>query len=150
MIPIADLEKQLGYSLDSSLNWEDDDPFKLPLEYQGLDDFDKSDQQQSDPQYPASIISIFSKNYMMQPDNLNYDSICIEVCLMEKNGKHQRFIVSANQKLIDLANAFDCPCDRIVVNQEEDTGRFLFFENVFYNDTAVEQDLSEYFLFFNY
>ena len=149
MISIADLEQQLGYSLDSSHNWEADDPFKLPLEYQGLDDFDESEQQQSDHQYPASIISTFSKNYMVQPDNFNYDSIYIEVCLMEKNAKHQRFVVPANQKLVDLADAFYCPCDHIVVNQEADTGRFFFFENVFYNDTAVEQDLSEYFLFFN-
>jgi hypothetical protein len=160
MIPISDLQQQTvaSHASDSSLNSEADHPFKLQFSSdiplldqcynQELDlssiAFDQSlsmleSSQESDQTFPSSD----SNRPLVHLD----DSIYLEISIMEQNTKHTQmasFIVPANHLLSDLADAFDCPSDHIVVNEEKDLGRFFFFENVFYNDTAVDQDLSQY------
>lgn len=79
----------------------------------------------------------------------NNSIIYLEISIMEptKTTKYTQmatFIVPADQSLSDLADAIDCPCDHVIINDKEAKGRFFFFENVFYNDTAVDQDLSLY------
>jgi hypothetical protein len=170
MISITDIQQKTEATQpsDSCLNSEDDHPFKLQFgsDFPPLDQCDNQELDLSSMAFDQSLSMLESPNdssldlTFPSNDSKNQsllvhldDSIYLEVSIMEQRTKHTQmasFIVPANNLLSDLADAFDCPSDHIVVNEEKDPGRFFFFENVFYNDTAVDQDLSQYILIINY
>ena len=78
--------------------------------------------------------------------------IYLEITFMEptttlKYTHMATFVVPANFTLADLAHEFDCPCKNITIEDQESKGSFFFFENIFYNDCTVDQDLSQYVLY---
>lgn len=149
-------------------SWEDvvlqevEESEKQGLITAGLAEASKTFREIIQPNSMLESVKMLSKDFNLcrSKDPVNYTCsteikqgensfIYLDISIMEptktpKYTEMAKFIVPANHTLSELADAFDCPCDHIIINEKEANGRFFFFENVFYNDTLVDQDLSLY------